>query len=45
MAERSVKWHRELLAGNEASEQQRSELAAAFYVSEQWEEAGALIEN
>jgi hypothetical protein len=30
---------------NETREQQRYELAAALYVSEQWEEAGALIEK
>jgi tetratricopeptide (TPR) repeat protein len=45
IAGRAVEWYRGRAAGKEASEEQRSELAAAFYVSEQWEEAGALIEK
>ncbi|OGD18687.1 MAG: hypothetical protein A2W03_08835 [Candidatus Aminicenantes bacterium RBG_16_63_16] len=45
MAGRAVEWHRGRLAGKEAAEQQRAELAAALYVSEQWEEAAALIEK
>jgi predicted Zn-dependent protease len=40
-----VEWYRGRAAGKEAAEQQRYELAMAFYVSEQWEEAGALIEK
>jgi predicted Zn-dependent protease len=43
MAGRAVEWHRERLAGKEASEDQRFELAAVLYIAEQWEEAGALI--
>jgi serine/threonine protein kinase/tetratricopeptide (TPR) repeat protein len=43
MAGRAVEWYRGRAAGKEAAEQQRYELAMAFYVSEQWEEAGALI--
>jgi len=45
MAGRAVEWHRERLAGKEASEDQRFELAAVLYIAEQWEEAGALIEK
>jgi len=45
MAGRAVEWHRERLAGKEAAEQQQYELAAALYISEQWEEAGALVEK
>jgi serine/threonine protein kinase/tetratricopeptide (TPR) repeat protein len=43
IAGRAVEWYRGRAAGKEASEEQRSELAGALYVSEQWEEAGALI--
>jgi tetratricopeptide (TPR) repeat protein len=45
MAGRAVEWYRGRAAGKEATEQQRYELAVALYVSEQWEEAGALIEK
>jgi tetratricopeptide (TPR) repeat protein/predicted Ser/Thr protein kinase len=45
MAGRAVEWHRERAAGQAAAEQQRSALAAALYVFERWEEAGALIEK
>jgi serine/threonine protein kinase len=45
IAGRAVEWYRGRAAGKEASEEQRSELAVALYVSEQWEEAGALIEK
>jgi tetratricopeptide (TPR) repeat protein len=45
MAGRAVEWYRGRATGKEAAEEQRSELAAALYVSEQWEEAGALIEK
>jgi tetratricopeptide (TPR) repeat protein len=45
MAARAVEWHRERLAGKEAAEPQRYELAEALYVSEQWEEAGAIVEK
>jgi tetratricopeptide (TPR) repeat protein/predicted Ser/Thr protein kinase/TolB-like protein len=45
MAGRAVEWYRGRAAGKEATEQQRIGLAAALYVSEQWEEAGALIEK
>jgi len=45
IAGRAVEWYRGRAAGKEAAEQQRYELAVALYVSEQWEEAGALIEK
>jgi len=45
MAGRAVEWYRERLAGKEAAEQQRFELAAALYIAEQWEEADSLIEK
>jgi tetratricopeptide (TPR) repeat protein/predicted Ser/Thr protein kinase/TolB-like protein len=45
MAGRAVEWYRGRAAGQEATEQQRYELAEALYVSEQWEEAGALVEK
>jgi serine/threonine protein kinase/tetratricopeptide (TPR) repeat protein len=45
MAGRAVEWYRGRAAGKEAAEQQRYELVVALYVSEQWEEAGALIEK
>ena len=45
MARRAVEWYRGRPAGQAAAEQQRSELAAALYVSEQWAEAGARIEK
>ncbi len=45
MAGRAVEWYRGRAAGKEAAERQRYELAVALYVSEQWEEAGALIEK
>jgi serine/threonine protein kinase len=45
IAGRAVEWYRGRAAGKEVSEEQRSEVAAALYVSEQWEEAGALIEK
>ena len=45
MAGRAVEWYRGRAAGKEAAEEQRYELAVALYVSEQWEEAGALIEK
>ena len=45
MAGRAVEWYRGRAAGKQPTEQQRSELAVALYVSEQWEEAGALIEK
>ncbi|MFZ2052860.1 MAG: protein kinase [Candidatus Aminicenantales bacterium] len=45
MAGRAVEWYRGRAAGKEAAEQQRYELAVALYVSEQWEEAGVLIEK
>ena len=44
-AGRAVEWYRGRAAGKEASEEQRYDLAVALYVSEQWEEAGALIEK
>jgi tetratricopeptide (TPR) repeat protein len=44
-AGRAVEWYRGRAGGKQPTEQQRSELAAALYVSEQWEEAGALIEK
>ena len=45
IAGRAVEWYRGRAAGKEASEEQRYDLAEALYVSEQWEEAGALIEK
>jgi tetratricopeptide (TPR) repeat protein len=45
MAGRAVEWHRERLAGKEAAEPQRYNLAEALYVAEQWKEAAALIEK
>jgi serine/threonine protein kinase len=45
MAGRAVEWYRGRTAGKEATEQQRIGLARALYVSEQWEEAGALVEK
>jgi serine/threonine protein kinase/tetratricopeptide (TPR) repeat protein len=45
MAGRAVEWYRGRAAGKEASEEQRYDLAEALYVSEQWEEATALIEK
>ena len=44
MAGRTVEWYRGRLAGKEASEDQRFELAV-LYIAEQWEEAGALVER
>jgi serine/threonine protein kinase/tetratricopeptide (TPR) repeat protein len=45
MAGRAVEWYRERLAGKEAGEPQRYDLAEALYAAEQWEEAAALIEK
>jgi len=45
MAGRAGEWYRGRLAGKEAAEQQRSELAAALYVTEQWEEALRISEE
>ncbi len=45
MAGRAVEWYRGRAAGKEAAEQRRYDLAAALYIAEQWEEAGALIEK
>ena len=45
IAGRAVECYRGRAAGKEASEEQRYDLAVALYVSEQWEEAGALIEK
>jgi serine/threonine protein kinase len=45
MAGRAAEWYRGRAAGKEVSEEQRLELAVALYISEQWEEAGALIEK
>jgi serine/threonine protein kinase len=45
MAGRAVEWYRGRAAGKQPTERQRSELAVALYISEQWEEAGELIEK
>jgi serine/threonine protein kinase/tetratricopeptide (TPR) repeat protein len=45
IAGRAVEWYRGRAAGKEVSEEQRYELVVALYVSEQWKEAGALIEK
>jgi len=45
MAGRAVEWYRGRAAGKEATAGRRSALAEALYVSERWEETGALIEK
>jgi tetratricopeptide (TPR) repeat protein len=45
IAGRAVEWYRGRAAGQEASEEQRFELAVVLYIAEQWEEAGTLIEK
>jgi tetratricopeptide (TPR) repeat protein len=45
IAGRAVEWYRSRAAGKEANTGRRSALAEALYVSEKWEEAGALIET